>query len=200
MIHSRICKALLAVSISALVVAAFVALRLESRPVFLPLLTERCKVVSVERLSPASAGVAGNQRIKEWGRRQLDKMGFHLIGSRGYRLKFPLDPREDSHLIAALCQATFPVNQTSLKRLETDVARLLAECIDDENSVPLKPVACLPANPGHVWFIWKYSDAEVFKPFPTSSSSLSTAGFLPTHLILMPKTGVKEILMLPVTD
>jgi hypothetical protein len=200
MIHWCKNKVMLVGGLAALFVAAFVALRLESRPVFLPLFREPCKVVSVEPVGGPKVLVGKGGRIKEWGRRQLDKLGFHLIGPRGEQLNFSLDPTDTSHAVAILCEGKFLKSPQLIKGLEEDMRRLIVECIDDENSVPLRPVACLPGSPGRVWLIWKYSETEIFKPFPTSSSSVPKSEFLPNYVILMPKVGPKEIVMLPITN
>ncbi|MDB6030778.1 MAG: hypothetical protein JWM16_1116 [Verrucomicrobiales bacterium] len=199
MIHWCKNKALLIGCLATFFLAAFVCLRLESRPVFLPLTSERCKVISVERLE-GNAGVTRGQRIKEWGRRQLDKLGFHLIGPRGDRFRHPLDPRDNTHVVGVLCEGQFTNSKQLLKELGEEMSRLLAECIDDENSVPLRPSGCLPGRPGQVWFIWRYDDAEVFKPFPSANPTLAATSFLPNYLILMPKVGGKELVKLPMAN
>jgi hypothetical protein len=200
MIHWCKNKALLIGGLAALFVAGFVCLRLESRPVFLPLTSERCKVISVERVEGSNATVTRGRRFKEWSRRQLDKLGFHLIGPRGDRFSHPLDSQENTHIVGVLCEGQFTNSKPLLTKLGEEMSRLIAECIDDENSVPLRPSGCLPGKPGQVWFIWRYDDAEVFKPFPTANPTLATTSFLPNYLILMPKVGGKELVKLPMSN
>lgn len=179
-----------------MVVAGFVALWLETSPVFLPLGKQHYRVVSVEHLTGTNLASGLSNRLAEWGRRQLDRAGIHLTGSRGEH--FSLSSGQPGwHTIAVLCQGEYLTSQQMLKALGEDMTSLVAECIDEDYSATLKPFGHYQGPQGHVWFVWKYHDGDVFQPYQITKPR-SVAEFEPTHLLLMRKVGEKAIVKVPV--
>ncbi len=180
--------------------AAFVFLWLESRPVYLPLGKQQFKVICVELPTGTNAESSLRSRVKHWTLRQFDRIGFHLVGSRGDHFTMPLDQPENWHTVALLCQGRCLSQAQMLKEFGEDMSSLIAECIDEENSVVLQPVGVLPGPPGHVWFVWKYRDADVFKAYPSSNPTITRPSLIPMHLIVMRKVGEKELVRVPITN
>jgi hypothetical protein len=182
---------------TAMLVAGCVALWLETSPVFMPLGKQAYRVVSVEHFAGTNVTPALDSRLKEWGRRQLDKIGFHLVGSRGDHFLLSSGQPEGWHTVAVLCQGEYMTSAQMLREIGEDMYSLVAECIDEQKSAPLKPFGHHQGPPGHVWFIWKYHDSDVFEPYQNRKAIPAPATFQPTHLLLMRKVGEKELIKVP---
>lgn len=151
------------------------------------------KVVRWEVQNARNVLVTSDWAYKQWGRRQLDRIGLHLKGSRSDD-PFNMGSYEDKrHVLMLLCEGSFPpsfyTGQTA-QELQDETGRKLV----------FGPTGYKSGPPGHVWFFWNYRThlRSNFVSWIDPRSGLTNLA--PREFRIVSKPDEKEILRLRVKD
>lgn len=161
------------------------------KAIYYQLGSQKYKVVRWEVHRGTNLTLASDYKIKQWTRRQLDKVELHLKGSR---FDPPFNPQvfsHNPHVIKLLCETGFPPS-SSPPANRIDV-------LGGSNSRKVVR-GMFRGPPGHVWFFWAY-DASL-EPEVILSSNLGSGlrNSAQRQLRIVSKSDNKELLSLPLVE
>jgi hypothetical protein len=188
-------KHVIAITLLLLVVALSVVFLRLQKPVYFQYGTRSYKVVHWEVNRGTNIAFATDFRYKQWGRRQLDKVGIHLQGERSDRPLFRGDSRalhSNSYYLKVLCEGVMPSEaeyQNWNNREKTKGIEFL-----DENGkkFPVIGNGYHIGPPGHVWLLWNYQTSE--HPSLLSTNDPPSVSPAPRQFRIVQKSNNQELL------
>jgi hypothetical protein len=157
------------------------------------------KVLKWEVQRGTNVSFAMDASWKQWGRRQLDKVGIHLTGERAdrpwqQRRGFPA-LTEDSHIIKVLCEGAMPTPDEFREYHGPGPDRV--EYRDGTGSkLTLNRAGAHVGPPGQVWFFWGYNPSEQHGLVPCADSRSGATNLCPRAFRILRKDSGQELLSL----